>query len=185
MRKCHYSSHCCHQWVPHAAWFSSRAVEQLGWQVLSTEEMHLEFCDILLPQFCPAASGASSQVTYWLYIHAGWLWLCSVFWTEYFCWNPTPGGSSSLLKTLMLHLCQELSLEEREEAVWTAVLAIKMSLWPASLPLGRLVLLVSLQRNLGNGIFSDLRRWVTMTANFSDNTRAFQRLSESRTKDGK
>lgn len=40
-------------------------------------------CDILHCQLCPAASGSFFQVTYWLYVHAGWLWLCSVFWARH------------------------------------------------------------------------------------------------------
>lgn len=66
--------------------------------------MHLESCDILHSQLRPAANGSSFRVTYWLYIHAGWVWLCSVFWAHHllshsYC-HPRPRqyqiGSSSV-----------------------------------------------------------------------------------------
>lgn len=66
--------------TPHVPYI---ATSQLLWQFPRNKKCALSSCDILYSKLCPVADGSFLKVTYWLWVHVGWVWLCSVFWAHH------------------------------------------------------------------------------------------------------
>lgn len=59
------------------------ATSQQLWQLLRNKKCALSSSGILYSKLCPAADGSFLKVTYWLWVHVGRVWLCSVFWAHH------------------------------------------------------------------------------------------------------
>lgn len=69
-----YSTHLCVPW---------RAGSLLYRQLPGVRKRAWSPCDSLYSKLCPVADGSFLQVTYWLWVHVGRVWLCSVFWAHH------------------------------------------------------------------------------------------------------